>query len=266
MRHFLLLAAILTARAAAESLTVLNWNIDSGARLERIAETIEREKAGLCLLQEVDWNTRRAGRRNVAEALAQRLHMSYVFGREFQELGQGKEAVQGQAILSRLPFKATRELRFKNQSTFWGEKSYLPNWSLMQRRAGGRMAQVVELAFGSGTLVVYNTHLESRGDVPLRLRQLDEILADMKRYPEDTAIVLAGDLNTKTLPSPLIERLEENGFRDAINRGHPTRTNMWWVSLDWIFVRGPLDFDGGKVNHRVMASDHYPLTVRITAK
>ena len=76
--------------------------------------------------------------------------------------------------------------------------------------------------------MVYNTHHESRGDVPLRLKQLEEILAGMKRYPAGTTIVIAGDLNTKFLPSLLIERLVESGFQDAINRGRPTRTSMWW--------------------------------------
>ena len=136
----------------------------------------------------------------------------------------------------------------------------------MQRRLGARMAQVVELQFSGRTLVVYNTHLESRGDVPLRLKQLEEILAGTKRYPAGAPIVIAGDLNTKYLPSPLMERLVESGFQDAINRGRPTRTNMWWVSLDWIFVRGPIRFEGGKVDHGVRVSDNYPITVRITAK
>lgn len=252
--------------SAPGSLKILDWNIDSGARSARIVETIKREKPDLCLFQEVDWNTRRAGFKNVAEELARRFGMQYVFGKEFHEVGQGENALQGQAILSRYPLRSTREIRFANQSDFWEPRPYLPNWSMMQRRLGGRMAQVSELDFGGRTLAVYNTHLESRGDVPLRLKQLEEILADTKRYPPGTPIVIAGDLNTKYHPSPLIERLTESGFQDAVNSGRPTRTSMWWVSLDWIFVRGPIGFEGGAVDHKVRASDHYPITVRITAK
>ena len=258
-------AAVANGAGPPDSLKLLNWNIDSGAKLTRIVSLIEHEKPDLCLLQEVDWNTRRSGYKNVAEALASRFGMQYVFGKEFQETAQGENALQGQAILSRYPLLRTREIRFANQSDFWGPRPYLPNWGIMQRRLGGRMAQAAELEFGGRTLVVYNTHLESRGDVPLRLKQLEEILADTKRYPADTSIVIAGDLNTKTLPSPLIERLLESGFQDAVNRGRPTRTTMWWVSLDWIFARGSIRFEGGKVDHKVRVSDHYPITVRITA-
>ena len=58
------------------------------SRHGRIVETVEREKADLDLFQEVDWNTRRAGKINVADALAGKLRVSYVFGREFPEIAQ----------------------------------------------------------------------------------------------------------------------------------------------------------------------------------
>ena len=62
-------------------------------------------------------------------------------------------------------------IRCGPQSDFGGPRPYLPNWAMLQRRLGGRMAQAAELDFSGRTLVVYNTHFESRGDVFLRLRQ-----------------------------------------------------------------------------------------------
>jgi hypothetical protein len=40
------------------------------------------------ILQEVDLNARRTHRLNIAEEIARKLGMNYVFGREFEELVQ----------------------------------------------------------------------------------------------------------------------------------------------------------------------------------
>ena len=43
------------------SLSVVSWNIGRGEHLNTIASELQRNPADLCLLQEVDWNTARAG-------------------------------------------------------------------------------------------------------------------------------------------------------------------------------------------------------------
>jgi endonuclease/exonuclease/phosphatase family metal-dependent hydrolase len=173
----------------ARNLKLLNWNIERGLQMAGIAAAIESEKPHICILQEVDLNARRTGHRNVAEELARKFQLNYVFGVEFQELSQGSRdapAYHGQALLSALPIRSSYILRFVNQSDFWQPRWYLPNWQTLQRRLGGRMALVVEIEAGGATLVVYNTHLESRGDESLRLLQLEEILAAAKgHWPEN---------------------------------------------------------------------------------
>ena len=47
--------------------------------------------ADILILQEVDLNARRTHRLNIAETIARKLEMSYVFGREFQELVHGSK-------------------------------------------------------------------------------------------------------------------------------------------------------------------------------
>ena len=87
----------------------------------------------------------------------------------------------------------------------------------------GRMALVVEIEAGGATLVTYNVHLERRDSESLRLLQLEEIVADAKRYQPGTPLILAGDFNTSSHDSPVIKRLGEAGFRNALekgNRGH----------------------------------------------
>ena len=78
----------------------------------------------------------------------------------------------------------------------------------MQRRLGGRVALVTELEFAGRRMVVYNAHLESRSAGPIQAAQLDEMLADLKRYPAGTPAILGGDLNTKYFPSIYLHKLE----------------------------------------------------------
>jgi len=249
----------------ATSLKLLDWNIERGLQMAGIGAAIESEKPDICILQEVDLNARRTGHRNVAEELARKFQLNYVFGVEFQELSQGSRdapAYHGQALLSALPIRSSYILRFVNQSDFWQPRWYLPNWQTLQRRLGGRMALVVEIEAGGATLVVYNAHLESRGDESLRLSQLEEILADAKRHGPEIPLILAGDFNTNSHDSSVIKRLRLAGFRSALGT-ETAVTNLTGGSIDWIFVRGPVDFEDGKVHHEIVASDHYPISVSI---
>ena len=63
----------------------------------------------------MELNARRTRFRNVAEELARKLQMKYVFGREFEELTQGTRtspAYHGQATLSRWRLKNARVIGF----------------------------------------------------------------------------------------------------------------------------------------------------------
>jgi len=247
-------------RPMGTAVRLLSWNIERGLRLAGIAAAIEREAPGICLLQEVDVNAGRTGRRNIGEALARQLRYNYAAAAEFQELSQSKSgspAFQGQAILTLFPLRSVRVIRFEHQSEFWRPRWYLPNWTLFQRRLGGRIAQVAELGDPAAPLVVYNLHLESRGSERLRLLQLEEVLSDIAQYPDATPVVIAGDFNTAS--TSLIGRIEEAGFQGAIKS--PAITTKRGKILDWIFVRGRLSFRNGRVHSDVRASDHYPLTV-----
>jgi hypothetical protein len=73
------------------SLKLLSWNIERGLQRAGIGAAIERETPDICILQEVDLDARRTGHRNVAEELARMFQLNYVFGVEFQELGQGSQ-------------------------------------------------------------------------------------------------------------------------------------------------------------------------------
>jgi endonuclease/exonuclease/phosphatase family metal-dependent hydrolase len=255
-------------RRTPETLRVVDWNIDRGERLEQIGSALERLAPDLCLIQEADLAARRSGNRNVAEELARRLRLNYVFAPEFQELGQstgGEPSFQGQAVLTGLPVLATHVIRFQEQSGFWRPRAYLPDLPLLQRRLGGRIALVEELQWAGRKLVVYNAHLESRSLGRIQTLQLDEILADTRRYPPDTPMILAGDLNTKYNASAFTRKLSEAGWRSAFGE-HEPRTHVLIGRLDWVLVRGPLKIEYGRVLKSVGGSDHFPLSAAVAAE
>jgi len=249
-----------------KSAAVLNWNIDRGKHFEGILAAMREDRPDLCIFQEVDLGARRTHGRDVAQELAKTFDLNYAFAPEFQELSQSTgegAAYHGQAILTTLPIRSSRILRFSHQSGFWKPHPLLVSKvPLLQRRAGGRIAQVSELDNGGRPLVVYNLHLESRGSELLRLAQLDEVLADARKYPADTPVIVAGDLNTMSRHSPLIDRLRESGYRSAFGEQR-VRTHILIGALDWIFVRGPVEFDTAAVDRKAHASDHFPISVTL---
>lgn len=245
------------------ALDAVSWNIERGENLPGVASFLEEHRPALALLQEVDLDASRSGRVDVAGTLASRLGVQYLFAPEFEELGQGssrRPAWHGQAVLTRLPVSSARILRFRAQSDFWRPRWYLPNWAFMQRRRGGRNALALQLGEGGRRLVVYNVHLESRGEETLRLREMEEVLADLGRHPAGTPILVAGDLNTREEDSPVVRALLDAGFRAAAGGEVTTRRGQ---ALDWVFVRGPVEVQRARVHREVEASDHYPITFRL---
>jgi endonuclease/exonuclease/phosphatase family metal-dependent hydrolase len=248
-----------------DTIKVFDWNIDRGSRFEEIEEALERDHPDLCLLQEVDLFDRRSGNRNVAEALARRLELNYAVAPSFQELSQsapGKAAYQGQAILTRLPIVNVRVIRFKDQSTWWQPRPYLPNVSLMQRRTGGRTALVIELKGNRGNIVVYNVHFESRSGGAIQTAQLHEVFEDAKRYPQSTPIILAGDFNTKYNGKAFLATLGQAGYHNAFGDQTP-RTHRIIGHLDWILVHGPVRIEDASVVTSAQGSDHFPVAATV---
>lgn len=252
---------------------VVNWNIDRGLRLEEIISFLDAQRADILVLQEVDLNARRTGFRNIAEEIAKRLGMNYAFAQEFQELGQGRHgspAYHGQATLSRWPLARSRVIRFRRQSHFWEPRWFLPSSEPFQRRHGGRVALVSEAEISGRRLMLYNLHLESRGDNGLRIAQLAETLEDTKQYLEELPVVVAGDLNLDISRSYFsVEALERLGFHSAVALPVPHTTPPHGLfhrqrTIDWAYLAGPVRRVSGRVAEDVTASDHYPVSFDFT--
>ena len=255
------------------SLRIVNWNINRGLDLQGIIDFLASINADILLLQEADLNARRTHRLNIAQEIARKLEMDYVFGCEFQELVQGSKsspAYHGQAILSKWPISNPRLIRFSRQSHFWQPRWFLPNREPFQERLGGRIALVAHINVAGSKVVTYNLHLESRGNDALRISQLAEVLSDATCYEAECPVIVAGDLNLDASREPVALALANASFQDAVasSRSTPTtpahRLFEGHRRIDWAFVRGPLRASSGHVHDSVNASDHYPISFMLT--
>jgi endonuclease/exonuclease/phosphatase family metal-dependent hydrolase len=243
----------------------LTWNIERGVRFDSILAFLGKCEADLILLQETDLNARRSAYRDVARELAQSLCLNYVFGLQFEELSSPngmRPAYQGLATLSPWPLSSGRVIRFQKQSKFWLPRPYIPQMEIFQRRRGGRIALVCEVAIGSHRLAVWNVHLESRGGDGLRIEQLKETLADAQRYKDTVPSVIGGDFNLVASAGMAAEVLGEAGFHDAVGSRSPSTRGARPRRIDGLFLRGGTS-EGGVVHTSVAGSDHFPVSTRI---
>ena len=253
------------------SIRVVDWNIDRGLQLRSIIDFLGDVNADIFILQEVDINARRTHRLNVAQEIARKLRLNYVFGREFVELTQGSNtspAYHGQATLSRWKISNSRLIRFREQSNFWKPRWYVPKLEPFQERLGGRIALVSEINISGVSIVSYNLHLESRANDQLRLAQLDEVLKDARAYKPAHLTVIAGDLNLNASDPAPAEAISRAGFTHAVPISRLATTPARHLlepgrHIDWAFVRGPVQIDRGRVHNSIKASDHYPISFEI---
>lgn len=258
--------------SAPKSLRIVDWNIERGLQLKGVTDFLVSVNADILTLQEVDLNARRTHRLNIAETIARKLEMNYVFGREFQELAQGSKsspAYHGQATLSKWPISKPRLIRFSRQSHFWQPRWFLPRIEPFQERLGGRVALAAQINVAGRTFMTYNLHLESRGTDALRISQLGEVLSDAARYDGETPVIVAGDLNMDASTEPVAQTLARDGFRDAVASPRIPTTPRHGLfesrhRIDWAFVRGPLRASSGQVHAHVKASDHYPISFTLS--
>ena len=128
------------------------------------------------------------------------------------------------------------------------------------------MALVTEVNAGGRTILSYNFHLESRGDDRLRCSQLNECLADARRYSAGVPLVLAGDFNMDIHRTAAGGAIKQAGFQTELS-GRATTPGSFFERgrpIDWIFTRGPVRGQRCCVHSFVTASDHYPLSVQLT--
>jgi endonuclease/exonuclease/phosphatase family metal-dependent hydrolase len=249
------------------SIRVVDWNIDRGLKLSEIIDFLGDSKADVFLLQEVDINAYRTHQLNIAQEIARKLRLNYVFGREFVELSQGSKsspAYHGQATLSRWKISDARIIHFQRQSDFWKPRWFKPNLQTFQERLGGRIALMSEVVIQGLPVVTYNLHLESRDNDDLRLAQLNEVLQHARTCDPARLLILAGDLNLNASTPRVADLLARAGFRETVPTARVATTPRRRLlepghHIDWAFIRGSSKPIDGRVLQSVKASDHYPI-------
>jgi endonuclease/exonuclease/phosphatase family metal-dependent hydrolase len=206
--------------ASPDRIRLVSWNIEKGKRWQLLEKCLEVEvirSADVLCLNEVDDGMARSGNRRIAHEIGQNLGMAVVFGQTFKELtkgvgderfapGENTTAVQGNAILSRLPILGWRNLRLP--------VCHDPNKS-EERREGGRCALIASLDCGGRALTVVSTHLEVFKTMDCRRRQMKFLLDELGAGPA----VIAGDFNTNTFQ-------RGSAFRTFQSLFHLLRKNM----------------------------------------
>jgi endonuclease/exonuclease/phosphatase family metal-dependent hydrolase len=181
-------------------MNIVTWNIEKGKRwtlLERCLAHEAIRSADVLCLNEVDEGMARSGNLRIANEIAERLKMKVAFGQTFKELtkgygdelqapGENTTAIQGNAILSRLPILDMQNLLLP---------SCFDHMQRPEKREGNRHALIVRLDCGAGrALTVANAHLEVFGTARCRSVQMKFLL---KQLPPGPAVV-TGDFNTNT--------------------------------------------------------------------
>ena len=254
-----------------EPIRLVSWNVNRGLRLAEIIDFLAASSADLILLQETDVNAHRTRYLNVPREIAESLKMNYVFGREFEELGQGNcvcSAVHGQTTLSRFPLSSARILRFRRQSAFWQPRWFIPPLRAFQRRLGARMALICEISIQGRAMEVYNAHLESRGNDELRYSQLSEMLREAESNSEKAHVIVAGDLNfdiSRGAAASLTAcmQLDSPFARLAGTKTARVRGRGRCAAIDWILTNKTLCTSDPEIHDSISASDHYPLSLEI---
>ena len=178
----------------------VTWNIEKGKRWQGLEQCLSHESirtADVLCLNEVDDGMARSGNMRIAYEIGERLGMEVVFGQTFKELtkgygdellvpGENTTAIQGNAILSRLPVLSSQNLLLP---------ACFDHMKRPEKREGNRHALIVRLDCGSGReLTVANAHLEVFGTARCRSLQMKFLL---DRLPDGPAVV-TGDFNTNT--------------------------------------------------------------------
>lgn len=184
-------------------LRVVQWNILRGTRLDAICRLFNEHPilkyADILTLNEVDVGMNRTENLNIAFELGRRLDMHVVFAAEYIELtkgigterekpGENNEALHGNAILSRYPFRNVHAVRLP---------SCFNSFEFEEKRYGNRLALFAELECVR-PLHVVSTHLEVRHTPMCRMRQMATILKEVDRVARNEAVIIGGDLNTGT--------------------------------------------------------------------
>ena len=130
------------------------------------------------------------------------------------------------------------------------------------------MALICDITLQGRRFVLYNLHLESRGNDELRIGQLAEMLTEIGKNPAATPLLVAGDFNfdlSRGPASTLIAGMRIGSPHASFGgrRTVPHSSHAKPAAIDWILTRGALSASDPEIHESVTASDHFPLSLEL---
>jgi len=194
------------AEPVEDSLKIAVWNVERGKYLDDSATFLRSMGADVNLLSELDIGMARSRQIHTARELAGRLGQGYAYAVEFVELGLGDKkeraslagsenaaGLHGGAILSPHRLDRPAVMRLEHDGDWWdGERG--------ERRVGGRIAVAAQLPFAGTTLSLISVHFESHAGPDQRVEQMTALLDGTELYAGNGPVLIAGDLNTSSMP------------------------------------------------------------------
>lgn len=225
-------------------LRVVYWNAERLKEVGTARELLDWAGADIVLLAEVDVGMARSGNCHTVAELARGLGMGFLFGVEFVELDLGDErerfrcaghrnrdGLHGNAILTALPLARPALVRLETSGRWF-------DGSFGERRVGGRMALLAEVATSAGPTLVVSTHFESHTDPSDRAQEMSALLDAIDRRAPAVPALIGGDLNTSTFD--LASRRDRTRVAAAIS-ADPDRLvspERWEPLFDLAAARG----------------------------
>lgn len=202
-------------RAAGDSARILFWNAERLKYLEPSIAMLAAAHPDVCLLCEVDLGMARSENRHTIADLARGLEAGYVFGAEFVELdlgdarertwhaGQENSAgLHGGGIVSALALHRPALVRLETSGRWF-------DGVFGERRVGGRIAVLAEIAVGGRPVLLVSAHYESHTGPADRLVQTRAMLDAVDAHAPGLPVLIGGDFNTNTF------ELEDKPSRSA---------------------------------------------------
>ena len=191
----------------AHAIRAAAWNIERGIRLDGIIRALGRHtllgRSDVLLLTELDYGMARSGNRHVAREIAEGLGMAYAFapcyvnlskgsGLESGAEGENREALHGNAVLSRWPILAARSVALPNGKDKMRGR---------EKRLGSQRAVVCDIAHPSGAFRAVSLHLDAHSSQRHRRRQMRVVLDHLDALEPSLPVLVGGDWNTSTYNS-----------------------------------------------------------------
>lgn len=236
---------------------IVTYNIRyrCGEDLDQLVELFRKDpeigNAAVLGLQEVDRNKKRTGKSNTAKTLAEALGFNYAWAAP-PAASPNDEEETGVAIMSPFPLSDVRRM-------------VLPHEGPNRRR---RVALAATIRIYSKDFRVYSMHGETRIAMNKKVEQMNTLIEDLKRFPENMPVILVGDFNTweGSAEGKTLKLFRDAGLYTPFGSQSTFRARVLFVPiefrLDWVWLRGVQAVTYG-IDKKVSLSDHYPLWANV---